>query len=585
MAIWEYVKLCWKFGPAFLFTLFFQEVFMVLKTMCGLIFPKYIIDSIFAGDAKAGIIYCAIFIGTIIFNLIMQKIITGLLMVQKAKLEHNFRFYLNNRFISVSFESIEKESFLDLKAKAENYIYGFNQSFGEPVELLFSCIGDIFALILIAAIISQLSPVVVGLIVVIALLNKVVFKRIIGARMQRHTEMSVHARRISYFNNTVQDFQYGKEIRNNGLFDWLSKKYKEKFEEYYSVVKKMSWNFTLGVIGLVFIDASQLIIGYVYVIRSAILGAITVGEFSMQLDAITRFASNFQFLMQKLTNLSEYKIYYEFYKEYMAVPVQSSFGNDKPTLPETYDIEFENVSFKYGGAENFALKDVSVKFNSKERIAIIGENGAGKSTFVKLLMRLYEPTEGRILVNGIDIKNIDYDYYQTWIAAVFQDFKLFSFSIQDNIVFDKLNSKEDSERLEKIVKATGLDEILVKLDKGMDTLVYRDFDEDGFTPSGGQGQKIAIARAAYKNAPIVILDEPTAALDPRAENQIYEQFDEFFKDRCSLYISHRMAVTKFSSRTLVFDKGHIIQDGTHDTLVASEGKYKELYDLQAQYYV
>ena len=119
----------------------------------------------------------------------------------------------------------------------------------------------------------------------------------------------------------------------------------------------------------------------------------------------------------------------------------------------------------------------------------------------------------------------------------------------------------------------------------MDTLVYRDFDEDGFTPSGGQGQKIAIARAAYKNAPIVILDEPTAALDPRAENQIYEQFDEFFKDRCSLYISHRMAVTKFSSRTLVFDKGHIIQDGTHDTLVASEGKYKELYDLQAQYYV
>ncbi len=220
-----------------------------------------------------------------------------------------------------------------------------------------------------------------------------------------------------------------------------------------------------------------------------------------------------------------------------------------------------------------------------ERIAVIGENGAGKSTFVKLLMRLYEPTQGKILVNGIDIKTIDYDYYQTWFAAVFQDFKLFSFSIKENITFGKTETEEDKKRFEKIVESTGLKEVIEKLDKGVDTLVYRDFDDAGFTPSGGQGQKIAIARAAYKNAPIAILDEPTAALDPKAENKIYEQFDEFFKDKCSLYISHRMAVTKFSDRTLVFDNAKIVQDGNHEELMNQEGKYKELYELQAKFYV
>lgn len=229
-------------------------------------------------------------------------------------------------------------------------------------------------------------------------------------------------------------------------------------------------------------------------------------------------------------------------------------------------------------------KAVNVKFNSRERIAIIGENGAGKSTFVKLLMRLYEPTEGTILINGIDIKEIDYNHYQTWFAAVFQDFKLFSFSIKDNITFGTADGGTANAELERLITAAGLKEVIDKLDKGLETLVYRDFDDAGFTPSGGEGQKIAIARAAYKNAPIVILDEPTAALDPKAENRIYEQFDEFFKDKCSLYISHRMAVTKFSDRVLVFDNSRIVQDGSPADLIKEEGKYRELYNLQAKFY-
>lgn len=172
----------------------------------------------------------------------------------------------------------------------------------------------------------------------------------------------------------------------------------------------------------------------------------------------------------------------------------------------------------------------------------------------------------------------------SWFAAVFQDFKLFSFSINDNIAFGSDTDEASKYKLMRITEAVGLQDIADRLEKGLDTAVYRDFDDSGFTPSGGEAQKIAIARAAYKNAPIVILDEPTAALDPKAESKIYAQFDSFFKDKCSLYISHRMAVTFFSGRVLVFDRGSLIQDDTPDRLLQQEGKYKELYTLQAQVY-
>jgi len=502
----------------------------------------------------------------------------------KEKISHKFNFYLNNRFISVPFESIEREDFLDLKAKAEKYLYGYEGRFGSLVEEFSTCFGHFFALIMLAGIISKLGYTIIAAVIFIALLNRFIFKKMVGSRMKTDIEMSVYERRLTYFNDTIQNFQYGKEIRNNGLFNWFSDKYKEKFSEFYALVKKMSIKITFAMIFLTFIDIAQVAIGYIYVIKKAALGLISVGEFSMYLTGITSFAGSFQSLMQTLTNLSEYKNYYKFYKDYMSIPIQTNLGKDKPAIPASFDIEFQNVSFKYGTSEKFALQNVNVKFNSKERIAIIGENGAGKSTFVKLLMRLYEPTEGKILINGIDIKEIDYNYYQTWFAAVFQDFKLFSFSIKENITFGNDKTEADKKRLENIVSASGLKEVTDKLDKGLETLVYRDFDDAGFTPSGGEGQKIAIARAAYKNAPIVILDEPTAALDPKAENKIYEQFDSFFADKCSLYISHRMAVTKFSDRTLVFDNARIVQDGNHETLINQEGKYKELYSLQAKYY-
>ena len=211
----------------------------------------------------------------------------------------------------------------------------------------------------------------------------------------------------------------------------------------------------------------------------------------------------------------------------------------------------------------------------------MGENGAGKTTFVKLLIRLYEPTEGQILLDGINIKDVDYEEYMSVFSTVFQDYKLFALPLKDNVA---LSLTKDESRIQNLLEYVGLGNTLRKLPKGMDTHVYKNFDKDGFEPSGGEGQKIAIARALYKDAPIVILDEPTAALDPRAEYQIYQQFNQMVNGKTAVYISHRLSSTKFCDVIAVFSQGKIIEYGTHEELLEKQGIYSELFSMQAQFY-
>lgn len=486
--------------------------------------------------------------------------------------------------MEVDYERLETPEFLDLKRKAEQYAYSGGYGFGVILQEAIGLFGKVLTFIGLISIIALLSPWLVLAVIVIVMLNTIVFATTNKFGIKYRMEQAVQERRIKYYSDKMEDFQYGKEMRNYNLAPWFLDKYNKQITVLEKFYKNAANARMISGIFNSFTFAVQLLISYFFVMRQTPDSALSVGNFTMYLAAVGSFASVLSEMITTSVKLSQFNEYFTAFKEYMNLPSMGDKKAARPLLPEFFNIEFQNVSFKYGTSDTYALQNINVKFNNKERIAIIGENGAGKSTFVKLLMRLYEPTEGKILINGIDIKTINYHYYQSWFAAVFQDFKLFSFSIKENITFDKTETAEDKIRFEKIIASTGLNEVVDKLDKGVDTLVYRDFDDAGFTPSGGEGQKIAIARAAYKNAPIVILDEPTAALDPKAENKIYEQFDEFFADKCSLYISHRMAVTRFSDRTLVFDNARIVQDGNHETLLAQEGKYKELYELQAKSY-
>ncbi len=333
------------------------------------------------------------------------------------------------------------------------------------------------------------------------------------------------------------------------------------------------------------IGASGLVAAaYVFFAYLALSGDISAGDivkyvmaivmFSQAVITISDSSSTFINSAKHLKSRTEFLNIPEIMRKGV-IPVEKRSDNK-------YEIEFKNVSFKYPGSSEYALKNVSIKFNIGTRLAAVGQNGSGKTTLIKLLCRLYDPTEGVITLNGIDIRRYKYHEYMSLFSVVFQDFRLFSFSIGENIA---AGGDYDKDKATECMTRAGLDERLGRLENGVDTCLYKDFEESGIEISGGEAQKMAIARALYKDAPFIILDESTAALDPLAEYEIYSKFDDISGDKTTVYISHRLSSCRFCDEIAVFDEGRIIETGTHDALVAAGGKYKQMWEAQAQYYV
>lgn len=328
---------------------------------------------------------------------------------------------------------------------------------------------------------------------------------------------------------------------------------------------------------------------YLYIGAKAYMGAFGIGNFILYTGTIEKFVSAATNLFNILSTLKNNNVYLREIFEYIDTPNTMYQG----TLPvekrafcdggdDDYEIEFRNVSFRYPASETYALRHVSMKLRIGERLAVVGMNGSGKTTFIKLLCRLYDPTEGEILLNGINIKKYDYDEYMSIFSVVFQDFKLLSFSLGQNVA---ASVNYDKAKVEICLTEAGFGERLREMPDGMETCLYKNFDEKGVEISSGEAQKIALARALYKNAPFIVLDEPTAALDPIAEAEVYSKFNEIVGNKTAIYISHRLSSCRFCDDIAVFDNGQIVQQGSHDTLIADEdGKYHELWYAQAQYY-
>lgn len=310
--------------------------------------------------------------------------------------------------------------------------------------------------------------------------------------------------------------------------------------------------------------------------------AITTGAFMKYTGALLQFHQAISKLLWSEVEVTRLIKILEPLADYMDRENQLHTG----TLPlekredGVYELEFHNVSFSYPNTDQYILKNINAKISNKSKMAVVGPNGAGKTTFIKLLCRLYDPTEGTITLNGIDIRKYDYEEYLSLFGVVFQDFFLFSSSIAENVAAEK---DFDVARVSACLEKSGVLDFVSSLSKGLDTIIENG-DEDAVDLSGGQCQKISIARALYKDAPYVILDEPTAALDPISEAEIYEKFDEMVKNKTSIYISHRMSSCRFCDEILVFDEGKLSERGHHDQLVSKEGLYSKLWHAQAQYY-
>lgn len=397
---------------------------------------------------------------------------------------------------------------------------------------------------------------------------------------KRHYEIE---NQLSYWQfEVLYDTESGKTIRMNGMQDMILGNVNAFMGKALPLFESMGVSANKRIFAESLESGLFSVAAYLLVLVKVFTHAITIGAFTqyagalMQLhQALAKVAWSEVEIQRHINGLMPLIDYMEREnnKHTGTLPIEKR-------LDQHYDIEFHNVSFKYPGSDTYILRDVNAKLDPMRKMAVVGPNGAGKTTFIKLLCRLYDPTEGYITLNGIDIRKYDYEEYLSLFSVVFQDFYLFSSSIAENVATGR---GFDPTRVERVLKEAGIWTFVEKQKESLETIIENGA-EAAIDLSGGQAQKISIARALYKNAPFVILDEPTAALDPISEAEIYERFDEMVEHKTSLYISHRMSSCRFCDEVLVFDKGELVERGPHETLVSKMGLYQKLWSAQAQYY-
>ena len=389
--------------------------------------------------------------------------------------------------------------------------------------------------------------------------------------------------KLDYLNNNIFfNYRAGKIIRIFGMQDMLLKSGGREFNEGFRFyirrihAKRGETVENLATSGLF------TVFSYLLVVLKIISRAITVGAFTRYVGALNQFGSACASLIEYNAAIRRNAVYMGEFLAFLDVEEKHSHG----TIPVEkrddgeYELAFEDVSFRYPGSEKYVLKNVNCRLDMKRKMAVVGRNGAGKTTFIKLLCGLYEPTEGRITLNGVDIRKYKPDEYRDLFGVVFQDFRLFSFPVWENVA---TGYERDDGRLWKALYQAGAQEFVKNMPEGLETLLYKDTGE-GVEISGGEAQKLAIARALYKDGALVVLDEPTAALDPLAEAEVYARFDEMTEGKTSIYISHRMSSCRFCDDIMVFDDGRIAERGSHENLLAAGGLYSQLWNAQAKYY-
>ncbi|WP_063515440.1 ABC transporter ATP-binding protein [Schleiferilactobacillus harbinensis] len=403
--------------------------------------------------------------------------------------------------------------------------------------------------------------------------------------MRKFYDFNVQFNRMgAYYIQTVfDDYVIGKVIRifdpHDHLLHHFAKENRTQIIEDNKMLTQTTAARSLNNIVL------SVIIGMLYVVVGikGLAGAMSIGAVIAYVGYLQQVIGALTTMMDTIgTSASILKGLDQFidFIEYPDAPAKGRLPIEK-RLDNNYEIEVDDVSYRYPGTQEWALRHVTLQFKVGQRLALIGPNGSGKTTLIKLLTRLAEPTEGRILLNGIDIQKYDIHEYQQIFAVVFQDYRLFAFSVADNVA---VNTHKDPARIQRALTLAGMWDKVDKMPKKTETSLTKNIDPAGVDISGGEAQKIAIARAWYKDAPFIILDEPTAALDPVSEYEIYQKFDDLMEKKTAIYVSHRMSSTRFSQRIVVLDHDQIVEDGTHAALMQAQGLYYRLFEAQAQYY-
>lgn len=422
-----------------------------------------------------------------------------------------------------------------------------------------------------------------GAIVIMAVIILIVATQMNKAWFKAGDEYSRLDRIFYYFLNMFSDYNTGKEIRLYKEQNLIEHTATDKLlTDGEKLLKKASLH-TAKSSSFVAILGALVGFGiYLFIGVKGLYGLFGIGSLILYCGSFMQIINGIMKMAVTFGKTAEMVPLVNYYFDIVNTKDDMTYGEKELDLSEKFEIEFKNVSFKYPNTESYALKNINIKINNGEHLAVVGRNGSGKTTFIKLMCRLYDVTDGEILINGINIKEYSKESIIKLYSVVFQDFQMFSIPLKDNVCADE---ECDRDRLYNCLENSNVLDRVEQMPNKEKTYLYKDIDENGVEISGGEAQKLALARALYKDSPVVILDEPTAALDPVAENEIYNRFNSFVDNKTAIYISHRLSSCAFCTRIAVFDKSQLVETGTHQELLNANGKYSELWNAQAEYYI
>ena len=577
------IKVLWENDKAYLFYVFFDTVISSILPFIELFLVKFSIDMLTNGNDIERYIYTILSLIVICFILRTTQSFLNYKrdvcgnMIGIRMYEKLYRKTMNLDYEMLLDKNIMERRELALKVIDDMHITLFTQSFK-------TICTNIIVLVGLISLISTMNFWVVCFAVIIVMINAYAASYRKKAERKLDNDFVSVNRKIDYFFDIGSDFSYSKEIRVYHMIEPLLLIYRKLMNTTKKLVQKLlrillTCRIVSSVLSSLLDIMMYISLGYKVIVSKAI----SVGDFSLYLSTIRQFDSCMTGIVTAHIDINNHGQYVQQYLEFIDMQTVAEKSKLKLKKMKNLIFTFENVFYKYPNQEEFAISNLNLTINSGEKLAVVGENGAGKTTLVLLMLGMIEPTRGRVLLNGVDIREYEIDDYLKNFSTVFQDYKIFQFKIKENV--NALDESSDSEdKINEAINKVGLYKKISSLKDGINTYIGQIFEEEGVHFSGGQSQRLAIARALYKNTQVVILDEPTAALDPRVEHEIYTKFDEISKGKTTLYITHRLASTQFCDKVIVLKEGAIEALGTHSEFIKNNKYYSELYEMQAEFY-